>query len=344
MLLKDFDYHLPRGLIAQYPLDQRDTSRLMILDRKKKGIEHRRFSQLTEYLQEGDVLVVNDTKVIPARLYGQKDTGGKAEVLLLSRVKSEDTLWECLINSHKAVKPCHTIQFNGCLKGEVIEKREEGSFTIRFHSQNSLEDLLEKVGTTPLPPYIKRNGSGNGFDRERYQTVYARRKGAVAAPTAGLHFTEELLKKIGEKGVKIGFITLHVGWGTFQPLRAQKIAEHTMHAEEYEIGRESADLINQAKEQGRRVIAVGTTSARALEFAARKGKLYPEKGMCNLFIYPGYRFKMVDALITNFHLPKSTLILLVSAFATKDFIFSAYQEAIENGYRFYSYGDAMMII
>jgi S-adenosylmethionine:tRNA ribosyltransferase-isomerase len=344
MHLKDFDYHLPKALIAQFPLEQRDNSRIMILNRATKEIEHKRFLHLPEYLQEGDVLVLNDTKVIPARLYGKKDTGGKIEVLLLSKANGADSRWHCLINAHKSVKPHQEIQFDGCLKGEVVEKREGGSFAIQFLSGERFEEMLEKVGTTPLPPYIKRNGAGNGIDRERYQTVYADKKGAVAAPTAGLHFTEKLLKKIEEKGVKIGFITLHVGWGTFQPLRVQTIEEHTMHAEEYEIGYETADLINQAKGYGRRIIAVGTTTVRTLECATRKGKVYPGKGKCDLFIYPGYRFRVVDTLITNFHLPKSTLILLVSAFASKDLIFSAYQEAIEKGYRFYSYGDAMMIM
>jgi S-adenosylmethionine:tRNA ribosyltransferase-isomerase len=344
MLLNNFDYHLPKGLIAQLPLKQRDNSRLVVLHRKNGRIEHKRFSQITEYLREGDVLVLNNTRVIPARLYGKKDTGGKIEVLLLSRVKEEDNLWECLINSHKATKPSQKILFNGCLSGELREKLGEGRFTIRFYSEDTFEDILEKVGTTPLPPYIKRDGAKNGLDRERYQTVYAQKRGAVAAPTAGLHFTEELIRSIQKKRVRIGFITLHVGWGTFQPVRVQRVEEHTMHPEEYEVGQEVADLVNQAKEEGRRVISVGTTSTRVLEFATQGGKLYAGKGMCDLFIYPGYRFKVVDALITNFHLPKSTLILLVSAFASRDFILSAYQEAMEKGYRFYSYGDAMMII
>jgi len=344
MLLKDFDYYLPKALIAQFPLEERDNSRLLVLNRETNEIEHKRFFHLIEHLKEGDILILNDTKVIPARLYGKKDTGGKVEVLLLSKVNGADSRWNCLINAHKSVKPHQQIQFDGCLKGEVVEKLNDGSFALQFFSGDMFEELLEKVGTPPLPPYIKRNGTGNGNDRERYQTVYADKKGAVAAPTAGLHFTEKLLKKIEKKGVKIGFITLHVGWGTFQPLRVEKIEEHTMHAEEYEIGQEAADLINQAKEKGKRIIAVGTTTVRTLECAARNGKVSPGKGKCDLFIHPGYRFRIVDALITNFHLPKSTLILLVSAFASKDFIFSAYQEAIEKGYRFYSYGDAMMII
>jgi len=345
MLLKDFDYHLPKRLIAQFPLKQRDNSRLMVLNRERRGIEHKRFFQITEYLQEGDALILNDTRVIPARLFGRKDTGGKIELLLLSRVNEEDNLWECLINSHKVVKPCQKIQFDGCLQGEVIEKVGGGIFKVKFHFLEDFEELLEKVGKTPLPPYIRRYGTENGLDKERYQTVYARKKGAVAAPTAGLHFTEDLMKDIKGKGVGIGFITLHVGWGTFQPLRAQKVEEHTMHAEEYVISQEAADLVNQAKEKGKRVVSVGTTTARTLEFATHeKKRLYPGKGRCDLFIYPGYRFKVVDTLITNFHLPKSTLILLISAFASREFILSAYRGAIERGYRFYSYGDVMMII
>jgi S-adenosylmethionine:tRNA ribosyltransferase-isomerase len=344
MHLEDFDYYLPKTLIAQFPLEQRDNSRLMVLNRKTNEVEHKRFFQITEYLQEGDILVLNDTKVIPARLYGKKDTGGKVEVLLLSKVKGADNYWTCLMNAHKPVKLYQKIQFNSCLQGEVVEKLDEGSFAIQFFSEDCFEEVLEKVGTAPLPPYIKRMGTVNGFDRARYQTVYAGKRGAVAAPTAGLHFTEKLLQRIKEKGIKIVFITLHVGWGTFQPLRVRKIEEHTMHAEEYEISHDAADLINQAKEKGERIVAVGTTTVRTIESATRKGKVYPGKGSCDLFIYPGYRFRIVDVLITNFHLPKSTLIILVSAFASKDFIFSAYREAIEKGYRFYSYGDAMMII
>ena len=362
MNLSNFDFNLPDELIAQAPCPERDRSRLMVVDRKSGGIEHRLFFEITDYLKPGDLLVINDTMVIPARLVGKKDTGGKAEVFLLERVSGREDLWECLIGA-KRVKTGLVVTFNDSLRGEVIENLGDGRFRIRFHSDRPFDEVLEEVGQVPLPPYIKRGlGLGTwdlGQDKDRYQTVFAEKKGAVAAPTAGLHFTEGLLKKIKDKGIEIVPITLHVGPGTFLPVKTENIEEHRMLPERYEISHDGAIKINMAKREGRRVVAVGSTATRALEAAATPIHSLPQgegkgegavwgisagSGKTSIFIYPGYTFKIADALITNFHLPKSTLIMLVSAFAGRELILKAYREAIEKRYRFYSYGDAMMIL
>ncbi len=368
MNISEFDFELPEGLIAQEPSKDRDRSRLMVVDRKSGLIEHRLFFEITDYLKAGDLLVINDTKVIPARLMGRKGTGGRAEVFLLEKDDKEGNSWECLVGG-KRIRPGVMIEFDDNLNGEVLEEVGDGRFKIRFHSDRPFEEVLEEVGQVPLPPYIKRVQSSefgvqsktpqlptpdSKLDKDRYQTVFAEKEGAVAAPTAGLHFTEALLKKIKEKGIDIATVTLHVGPGTFLPVRVENIEEHKMLPERYEISTASAEKINRAKAEGRRVIAVGSTSMRTLEAAATplasplaKGGQWgvgAGRGRTSIFIYPGYSFKVVDALVTNFHLPKSTLIMLVSAFAGRDFIFKAYREAIDKGYRFYSYGDAMMIL
>lgn len=360
MNISEFDFNLPEELIAQEPSPERDRSRLMVVDRKTELIEHRLFFEITDYLKPGDLLVINDTRVIPARLMGRKRTGGKAEVFLLEKDYKEENNWECLVGG-KRVRPGVMIEFDDNLKGEVLEEVGDGRFKIRFHSDRPFEEVLEEVGQVPLPPYIKRGegqgvppGTKGGVDKERYQTVFADKKGAVAAPTAGLHFTEALLKEIREMGIEIATVTLHVGPGTFLPVRTERIEEHKMLPERYEISPDAATKINRAKAEGRRVIAVGSTVTRALEAASTpfssplvKGGLWevkPGVDRTAIFIYPGYSFKTVDALITNFHLPKSTLLLLVSAFAGRELTFKAYREAIDKKYRFYSYGDAMMIL
>ena len=359
MNISDFDFNLPEELIAQEPILERDRSRLMVVDRKGGLIEHRLFFEITDYLKPGDLLVINDTKVIPARLMGRKGTGGKAEVFLLEKDDKEENSWECLVGG-KRVRPGVMIEFDDNLKGEVLQEVGDGRFKVRFHSDRPFDEVLEEVGQVPLPPYIKRGegqgtpplhpplikgGAKGGGDKDRYQTVFADKKGAVAAPTAGLHFTEPLLKKIREMGVEIATVTLHVGPGTFLPVRVENIEEHRMLPERYEISTTSSEKINRAKAEGRRVIAVGSTSLRTLEAAADDNGFVKEgRGRTSIFIYPGYSFKVVDALVTNFHLPKSTLIMLVSAFAGTDFVFRAYREAIDKEYRFYSYGDAMMIL
>lgn len=369
MNISDFDFTLPEKLIAQEPTEKRDHSRLLVVDRKSGAIEHRHFFQVIDCLRSGDLLVINDTKVIPARLVGRKKTGGSAEAFLLEKDDNDKNIWECLIGG-KRIRPGTLIDFDGSLKSEVLEDIGGGRFRLRFYADRPFEDVLEEVGQVPLPPYIKRVQSSefgvqsypipspqgeSGFDKERYQTVFAEKKGAVAAPTAGLHFTESLLKKIKEMGIDIAPVTLHVGPGTFLPVRVENIEEHRMLPERYEISPASAEKINMAKAEGRRVIAVGSTSMRTLEAAATSLSPLPQgeggvwrvgagTGRTDIFIYPGYIFKVVDALVTNFHLPKSTLLMLVSAFAGKELISTAYREAIEKKYRFYSYGDAMMII
>lgn len=335
MILSDFDYSLPKELIAQSPAEPRSSSRLMVLNGEK--IEHRRFYEIVKYLRKGDVLVINDSKVVPARLFGRKKSGGKIEVLLVNKVHNEE--WECLIRG-KNVRAGTEIMFkDNVLSGVVIDKRE-GKFEIEFNPSGNFDDILERLGHVPVPPYIKTN-----VKKDRYQTVYAKNPGSIAAPTAGLHFTGELLKDIKDRGVKIASVTLHVGLGTFSPVRVKDIAKHPMQAEYLEIDEKNARIINQGIENGR-VIAVGTTTIKALESACNeKGNIQPTASWSDLFIYPGYRFKTsVDGLITNFHLPKSTLLMLVCAFAGRDRIFNAYSIAIQEGYRFYSLGDAMFII
>lgn len=350
MHIKEFDYDLPPELIAQYPLEERDHSRLMVLHRENKTIEHRYFFEIADYFKPGDVLVLNDTKVIPARLVGKKQSGGRIEVFLLRPQKNgrvDESTWQCLINCSKKPKLHSKVLFDQSLTAEILEEEEEG-FKVRFKYEGNIEQVLDHIGLTPLPPYIKRGNSlskDESLDRERYQTIFARSRGAVAAPTAGLHFTSELIDQIKAKGVKVLFLTLHVGWGTFQPVRVERIEEHCMHSEYYTLSPSTAKAINDARRRKARIIGVGTTTTRCLESTANgKGVIKSGKGYTNLFIYPAYSFKTIDSLITNFHLPRSTLLMLVSAFAEKEFILEAYREAIKEGYRFYSYGDAMFII
>ena len=337
--LSDFDFNLPETLIAQEPSLQRDKSRLLALYRATGRVEHRIFSDIDRYLIPGDLMVINDTKVFPCRLLATKPGGGKAEIFLLS--EREQNLWEVL------VKGCGTIgkrlSITSDVEAEITGEGIDNVKTVRFHGIDDIRSLLQEIGKTPLPPYIKRDASRD--DRERYQTVYAAHEGAVAAPTAGLHFTGELLQRLTTKGIEIATVTLHVGPGTFQPVRVNMIAEHRMLPEQYSITEESAARINRAKADGRRVIAVGTTSVRTIETAAGgSNRVAPGQGSSELFIYPGYRFTVTDGIITNFHLPKSTLIMLVSAFAGRERTLSAYRTAISEQYRFYSYGDAMLIV
>lgn len=341
MKTSDFYYELPQELIAQDPLEDRSSSRLLVLDRKTGEMEHRVFRDIKEYLRPGDCLIVNDTKVIPARLMGVKeDTGAGIEVLLLKR--KADNVWETLVKPGRKARPGARIVFgDGLLKGEVLEIAEEGNRLIRFEYEGIFEEILDKLGQMPLPPYITHQLK----DRNRYQTVYAKHDGSAAAPTAGLHFTPELLKEIKEKGVKLAHVTLHVGLGTFRPVKVEDVAEHHMHSEYYVVEEEQARLINETKAAGGRVICVGTTSCRTLESAAdENGTLHPGSGWTDIFIYPGYRFKIMDGLVTNFHLPESTLLMLVSAFADKETIMKAYEEAVRERYRFFSFGDAMLIL
>jgi len=341
MKLKDFYYDLPEELIAQDPLLKRSDSRLMVLDRENGGIEHKHFHDITEYLCEGDCLVINDTKVLPARLIGEKEgTGASIEVLLLKR--HDDKVWETLVKPGKKARPGARISFgNGKLVGEVLDVVEEGNRLISFEYKGIFEEVLDELGQMPLPPYITHKLE----DKNRYQTVYAKHTGSAAAPTAGLHFTEELLKKVENMGVKIARVTLHVGLGTFRPVKVENVLEHHMHSEFYVIDEEAADIINTTKKNGGKIISVGTTSTRTLETAANKdGTIKPCSGWTDIFIYPGYEFKIVDRLITNFHLPESTLLMLVSALYDREKVLEAYRIAVEEKYRFFSFGDAMIIL
>lgn len=340
MNLKDFDFYLPLELIAQDPLEDRSSSRLLTLDRKTGEIEHHIFKDIVRYLNPGDCLVVNDTKVIPARLIGSKiGTDAKIEVLLLKRM--ENDIWECLVKPGKKARPGVEISFgDGILKGKIVDIVEEGNRLIQFSYEGIFEEILDHLGQMPLPPYITHQLQ----DKNRYQTVYAKNQGSAAAPTAGLHFTPELMETIKAKGIEIAYVTLHVGLGTFRPVKADNILDHHMHSEFYSVDKDEAEKINSAKANGHRVIAVGTTSCRALESAAGKGnKLEASSGWTDIFIYPGYEFKIIDGLITNFHLPESTLLMLVSALAGKENVMSAYKKAVEEKYRFFSFGDAMLI-
>lgn len=340
MDLKDFNYDLPEELIAQDPLEDRSSSRLMVLHKDTGRIEHKIFRDIIDYLNPGDCLVINDTKVIPARLMGIKeDTGVAIEVLLLKR--NADDVWECLVKPGKKARTGARIVFGeGLLVGEIVDVIEDGNRMIKFHYEGIFEEILDKLGQMPLPPYITHKLQ----DKNRYQTVYARNEGSAAAPTAGLHFTKELLEKIKEKGVNVVSITLHVGLGTFRPVKVDKIEEHHMHTETFNISKEAADTINRTRAAGGRVIAVGTTSCRTLESAAADDGTIPARsGDTDIFIYPGYKFKAIDCLITNFHLPESTLIMLVSALAGRDNIMNAYETAVKERYRFFSFGDAMFI-
>ena len=338
MLLSDFMYDLPEDRIAQTPVEPRDHSRLMVLHRATGAIEHRRFFDIIDYLRPGDCLVINETKVIPARLYGTRPSGGACEVLLLKQLGPKR--WETLVRPGKKLKPGAEVIFgDGRLKGTVLQSTDAGGRVVDFTCEGSFEAALDALGEMPLPPYIHEKLQ----DRDRYQTVYARRDGSAAAPTAGLHFTPELLEKIRQKGVDVVPVLLHVGLGTFRPVKVERIEEHHMHSEFFEVTEEAARRINAARDRGGRVIAVGTTGVRTLESAAKEGRLTAARGETDIFIRPGYRFQMVDALITNFHLPGSTLIMLVSAFYDREKVLEAYRLAVEEGYRFFSFGDAMLI-
>jgi len=348
----DYEFDLPEELIAQEPEPQRDDSRLLFLSRHSGKLSHRRFHELCDFLSPEDVLVVNDTRVVPARLVGKKETGGRVEVLILDFARSVEAVsetgpvtCECLVKTARSAKPGTRIFFDRGLTAEIGDCRD-GIFTVSFFCDEDFGGLLEEIGSVPLPPYIRREGDAHRKeDRAAYQTVYAIRSGAAAAPTAGLHFTHPLLEKIRALGVDIATITLHVGYGTFRPVKVADIREHVMHSEDFTIPEAAALTINRARAEGRRVVAVGTTSVRTLEYASDdRGYVTPGNGQCDLFIYPGYRFRVVDAMITNFHLPKSTLMMLVAAFAGRERILSAYREAVEMRYRFFSYGDAMMIV
>lgn len=340
MKVTDFNYNLPEELIAQVPIEKRDESRLMVLDREKKTIEHKVFKDILDYLKPGDCLVRNNTKVIPARLYGVKEeNGANVEFLLLHRVEGD--IWEVMVRPGKKLMPGAKVSFgDGILKAEILEKMDDGNRKVKFEYNGIFNEILDKIGLMPLPPYIKERLK----EKDRYQTVYAKYEGSAAAPTAGLHFTDELLEKIKEKGVEIANVTLHVGIGTFRPVKVENIEEHDMHSEHYYIKKEDADKINNARKNGGRIIAVGTTSCRVLEsISDENGIVHETEGDTSIFIYPGYKFKCIDCLITNFHLPESTLIMLVSALAGKDYIMKAYEEAVKEKYKFFSFGDAMFI-
>lgn len=337
MLVTDFDYDLPQELIAQHPMEPRDHSRLLVVDKKTGEIEHKHFYDLVNYLKPGDVLVFNDTRVIPARLHGTKDTGAHVEVFLLTRRDATD--WEVLVRPGKKLQVGAKINFSDELSCEVIEHTDFGGRVVRFKYDGIFEEILDRLGETPLPPYI----TAPLEDKERYQTVYNRERGSAAAPTAGLHFTKELLQKIKDIGCEEVFVTLHVGLGTFRPVSEAKIEDHKMHKEFYTVSQEAADAVNKAKAEGRRIIAVGTTAVRTLEAAGADGQLHAGSCWTNIFIYPGYKFRLVDDLVTNFHLPQSTLLMLVSTLSTREIMLQTYKKAVEEKYRFFSFGDAMFI-
>lgn len=337
MQVKDFNYDLPQRLIAQHPIEPRDHSRLMIVNKKTGAVEHKKFFNLCEYLQAGDLLVFNDTRVIPARLRGFKDTGAKVEVFLLSRVNVTD--WEVLVKPGRKLRVGAKIKFSPDLSCEIVADTDFGGRIARFHFEGIFEEILDKLGETPLPPYITEPLE----DKERYQTVYSRENGSAAAPTAGLHFTTELMEKIKELGCEEVFVTLHVGLGTFRPVSVDDIAAHKMHREFYSVSEETAQKINLAKKEGRRIVAVGTTAVRTLEAAGATGEIKAGSGWTQIFIFPGYEFKLVDALVTNFHLPQSTLLMLVSALSSRENMLRAYDLAVKEEYRFFSFGDAMFI-
>lgn len=340
MKVEDFDYELPEELIAQTPLEKRDASRLLVLDKETGEIEHKHFSDIIDYLQEGDTLVLNDTKVLPARLIGEKEeTKAAIEILLLKNIEGDN--WECLAKPARRIKVGTVVSFgNGLLKAECTKELEEGIRHFRLKYDGILYEILDRLGTMPLPPYIHEKLE----DQSRYQTVYAKEVGSAAAPTAGLHFTKELLEKIKEKNVSICYVTLHVGLGTFRPVKVEKVEDHEMHSEYYHMSSDVAKLLNQAKKNGGRIISVGTTSTRVLETILSKYPSFQEcSGFTDIFIYPGYEFKAVDCLLTNFHLPKSTLVMLVSALAGREKVLNAYKVAVEEKYRFFSFGDAMFI-
>ncbi len=340
MKVSEFNYELPEELIAQHPYDKRDEARLLVMDRTTQKIKHTVFKQVIDYLNPGDCLVINNTKVLPARLYGKKDTGANVEFLLLKNLQNDE--WETMVRPGNKLKPGTKVSFgSGLLKAEILEVLAGGNRKVKFEYQGIFNEILDQIGLMPLPPYIKESLKEN----DKYQTVYAKYEGSSAAPTAGLHFTEELLEEIKKKGVKIAKVTLHVGIGTFRPVKVENVEEHTMHSEHYYIKKEDADLINETKKNGHKIISVGTTSCRVLESVADENGFVKEtEGDTSIFIYPGYQFKCIDQLITNFHLPESTLIMLVSSLAGKDFVMKAYEEAVKEKYHFFSFGDAMMIL
>ena len=342
MNVADFDYELPEELIAQKPCDRRDGSRLLVVDRKTGAIKHEHFYDIEKYLRPDDCLVLNDSKVIPARLFGTKDiTGAKIEFLLTKRIDGD--IWETMVRPGKRLKPGDKVIFEDDFTADILENGEGGTRIVRFDYDGIFMQRLEQIGAMPLPPYIER--AAQTEDKERYQTVYAHEEGSVAAPTAGLHFTNELLEKIRAKGTRLAYVTLHVGIGTFRPVKADRVEDHKMHFEEYEISRQAADIINDTKKAGGRIISVGTTSTRTCESAAdENGFVKAGSGSTDIFIYPGYEFKAIDSLITNFHLPKSTLMMLISALYDREKILKIYEEAVRERYRFFSYGDAMFII
>ena len=339
MELKEFNYNLPEELIAQVPINNRDTSRLMVLDRKEQTIQHKVFKDILDYLKPGDCLVRNNTKVIPARLYGKKETGANVEFVLLKNIEGD--IWEAMVRPGNKLHIGTKVVFgDGLLKAEIIDTTEDGTRKVEFTYDGIFNEILDKIGLMPLPPYIHEELK----EKDRYQTVYAKYEGSAAAPTAGLHFTDELLKKIEEKGIQIANVTLHVGIGTFRPVKEKNIEDHHMHTEHYYIKEEDVNKINTAKLNGNKVIAVGTTSCRTLETVAdENGLVSVKEGDTGIFIYPGYKFKCIDGLITNFHLPESTLLMLISAFARKEYVLKAYEEAVKEKYRFFSFGDAMFI-
>lgn len=341
LLKSDYSFELPRELIAQDPLEERSSSRLLVLDKRTGAVSHHVFREIGDFLRPGDCLVLNNTKVIPARLLGEREgTGAHVELLLLKR-KSGD-VWETLARPGKKCRPGTRLTFgDGLLRAEILETVEEGNRLVRFDYEGIFEEVLDRLGEMPLPPYITHRLR----DRDRYQTVYAKHEGSAAAPTAGLHFTKELLDRLEGKGIGIAYVTLHVGLGTFRPVKEENVLEHHMHTEHYEVSREAADTINRTKAQGGRIVCVGTTSCRTIESAAdESGLVQPGSGDTDIFIYPGYRFRVLDALITNFHLPESTLIMLVSALAGREHVLAAYEEAVRERYRFFSFGDAMLIV
>ncbi len=343
--ISEYDYELPKELIAQTPSEKRENCKMMVLDRNTQTIEHKHFYDITDYFDKNDVLVLNNTKVIPARLFGRKNTGAHIEVFLLKQIG--DKTWEVLINPSKRVKEDSIIEISPDMYVKVLTRQNEGKWLVKLNYDGDFYNILDKVGNIPLPPYIERTMTDEQLkhlDYDRYQTVYAQKEGSVAAPTAGLHFTQEILEKLKAKGVQVCYVTLNVGLGTFRPVKVENILEHKMDSEEFEIPAETARIINEAKRTGKRITAVGTTTVRTLETCMKKyDEILEVIDDSTLFIYPGFEYKVVDRLLTNFHLPKSTLIMLTSAFAGKDFVFKAYKEAIEHKYKFYSYGDCMLI-
>ncbi len=343
MQISEFDYELPEELIAQNPLEKREISRMLVVNRSDKTLKDEQFFNLPKYLRKGDVIVLNNTKVFPARLFGQSETGAKVELFLVEEI--ENKIWETLARPAKRLRIGKKIEFSEDLSAEVLEKTLDGRVVVKFKCSNNFDEIIDRIGNTPLPPYIKRDEDNLDKDRKRYQTVYAKKRGAIAAPTAGLHFTPEILDKIKSRGVEITEITLHVGYGTFEPVRVENLSEHKVMAEKFEISPESAEILNFAKSQNRRIIAIGTTTTRALETAILKNdKFVSGRQTADLTITPGYKFKTIAGLLTNFHLPKSSLLVLVSTFGGFEFIMEAYEHAVREKYRFYSYGDCMLIL